>query len=146
MEVFEKGTIADTVDLRLVMAPTEEDNVWNHVMSYESRKYGNLAKEYQLVKPDTLPANVFLMDEQNGIYIEEVLLGNTFYSSFSVGNVQLFSSLRNKGDVIEWEVISIGTTSTLSSGTEPDQEGNSTLVESYAPITTQKAVLKRKKE
>ncbi len=145
MYVFSVNGNIDTVDLTFTLAPTEKENAWKYIMSYESEKYGNSVKDYLIVKPDTLPANVYVTDEQNGIFIEEVLLDNTFYGSFSVGNSRLFSTLRKREGYIEWEITSTRNESTLASGTEPDESGRAFLVNSYAPFTTQKAVLYRKR-
>jgi hypothetical protein len=145
MYVFFPNNTVDTVDLTFTLAPTEEENSWRYVMSYESEKYGNTVKDYRLIQPDTLPPNTYLTDERNGIYIEEVLLDNTFYSSFSVGNSRLFGMLRKRGDHIEWEITTTRNESTLASGTEPDEEGKVFLVDSHIPFTTQKAVLYKKK-
>ncbi len=136
----------DTVDVHFVLAPTEEEKAWKYTMSYKSSKYGNSVKAYRLIKPDTLAANVYLMDENNGIFIEEVLMGNTFYSCFSVGNTRLFSTMRKKESAIEWEIISTRKEDTMESGTEPDENGRAFIVNSFLPISTQKAILKRVKE
>lgn len=135
------GNPADTIGIQFTLAPTEKANAWRYVMSYESEKYGNSIKDYLIIQPDTLPANTYLTDEKNGIYIEEVLLGNTFYSSFSVGKSRLFSTLRKRGETIEWEITTTRDGTSLESGTKPDKDGNVFLVDSHIPVSTQKAIL-----
>lgn len=141
MYIFFVNGSVDTVGLTFTLAPAEQENAWKYVMSYESEKYGNSVKDYRIIKPDTLPPNTYLTDERNGIFIEEVLLDNTFYSCFSVGNSRLFGMLRKREGHIEWEIVSTRNKSTLASGTEPDKEGKAFLVNSHIPFTTQKAVL-----
>lgn len=136
--------VTDTVGVELVLASTEKDNAWQYTMSYSSMRYGNQVKDYRLIRPDTLPPNVFLTDELNGIYIQEVLMGNTFYSSFSVGDSRLFSILRNEGDAIYWEITTTRDNQPLESGTEANEEGRAFLVNSYLPVTTQLVRLEKK--
>ncbi len=136
--------VTDTIDVELVLAPTEKDDEWQYTMSYSSKRYGDQVKDYRLIRPDTLPPNVYLTDEQNGIYIQEVLMGNTFYSSFSVGESRLFSTMRNEGDAIYWEIITTRDNQPLRSGTEPNEEGRAFLVNSYLPVATQFVRLEKK--
>jgi hypothetical protein len=79
----ERGFI-DTIDVEFLFLETEIKNRWTYKMTYKNKKSGNTVKDYELVKPDSLPKSSYLLDEKDGILIQNTLIGNTLYSNFSV--------------------------------------------------------------
>ena len=112
-------------------------------MTFENSRFGKVVKDYRIIKTDSLPENVYLMDELNGIVIQQTLMGNTFYSNFSVANNRLFSILRNELDYIEFEISSMRNEPTLISKNKPLDNSEIYEVKNFAPFTTQRAYLFR---
>jgi hypothetical protein len=127
----------DTVDVIFEFLATNQEKRWTYRMTYKSPKYGDIVKDYEIIKPDSLAKNVYLLDEKDGIYIEEVLMGNTLYSAFSVAGSRLVSVLRKEEDELFLEIFSSKDKSTLTSKNKADKPENVFEVKSFAPFTVQ---------
>ena len=134
--------ITDSLDLKFELLP-DSVNRWIYRMSYKGTKYGEIIKDYYLVKPDSLAAGIFLLDEKDGIIIEQTLLGNTFYSSFTVAGNYLSSIMRKTDDLIEFEVFSSKSKESISTKNQAKPGQIVFEVKSFPPYTTQKAILKK---
>ena len=106
-------------------------------------------KDYKIVRNDSIEKGHYLMDEQNGIYLDMRLIDNTMYSCFDVVNEAKAKTTRLVSidklvskNILYHEVISYS---------EPDKktgnEGASDgfTVKSTEKVSTQKATLKRVK-
>lgn len=133
----------DTVNVIFEFSETAKSNCWTYRMTYNNPKYGVLVKDYELIKPDSLPKNNYLLDEKDGILIEEILMGNSLYSSFSVSGYRLFSILRKEGDELFFEIITTKEAHSLSTRTKADNQADVYVVKSYLPFTNQYVRLKR---
>jgi hypothetical protein len=82
-----------------------------------------------------------MIDERNGILIDQYWLGNRFSSLFSVQNSTIHDSywIENNKLIAEFYGISTSPITTSGSGTE-----DVPMVKSYAIRTYQKAILKKK--
>jgi len=127
----------DTVDVIFEFLTTKHDKRWTYRMTYKSQKYGDIVKDYELIKPDSLSKNVYLLDEKDGIFIEDVLMGNTLYSAFSVAGSRLVSILRKEGNELFLEIFSSRDKSSLTSKNKAEKSENVFEVKSFAPFTTQ---------
>ena len=127
----------DTVAVTFEFLATQNAKRWTYRMTYKSPKYGDIVKDYELIKPDSLAKNSYLLDEKDGIYIEDVLIGNTLYSTFSVAGSRLSSTLRKDGNELFFEIFSSKDKSTLTSKNKADKPENVLEIESFAPLTTQ---------
>ncbi len=127
----------DTVNIIFEFLATYQEKRWTYRMTYKSSKYGNIVKNYELIKPDSLAKNVYLLDEMDGIYIENVLMSNTLYSAFSVAGIRLVSVLRKEGDELFMEIFTCKDQSSLVSKSKADKPEEAFEVKSFAPFTTQ---------
>jgi len=102
----------------------------------------DIIKDYNLFRTDSMAANHYLMDENNGIYLDRVLLDNSFYDYFEVSNLGLYGITRRVPEGLTFEIASFQ----LASVSHTRYEGNDFQVDSvasYKVTNTQKALLKR---
>lgn len=137
-----KKGLVDSLDLKFDLLP-DSINRWIYRMTYKGEKFREIIKDYYLLKPDSLDAGSYLLDEKDGIIIEQTLLANTFYSNFSVAGNYLSSSLRKIGNTIYFEVISAKKKEHLSTKNEAKPGQIVFEVKSFPPNATQKAILKK---
>ena len=138
-----KSDKVDTVDVTFEFLATKKEKRWIYRMTYHSPKYGDIVKDYELIKPDSLAKNSYLLDEKDGIFIEEVLMGNTLYSSFSVAKSRIVSVLRKENNELFLEIYSSKDQSSLTTQNKADKAENIFVVESFTPFTTQFVRLKK---
>jgi len=132
-----KSDRIDTVDVTFEFLATKNKKRWTYRMTYQSPKYGDIVKDYELIKPDSLAKNIYLLDEKDGILIEDVLMGNTLYSAFSVAGSRLVSVLRKEGNELFLEIFSSKDQISLITKNKAEKSENVFIVESFAPFTTQ---------
>lgn len=133
-----------SLPMTVIISETDTLNRWNWYSKtmYQGKE---IIKDYALVRTDSMPKNHFLMDENNGIYLDRVLLDNGFYDYFEVGNLGLYGITKKVGDDIHFEIASFS----LDSKTYSTYQGTEFQVDtvtSYKVINTQKVVLKRVKK
>lgn len=135
----------DTVEVFFELLEVEADSVWSYVMNYSSKKFGDRAKEYQIVKPDPSKEYYFHLDEKDGIIIELILMADTFYSNFSVMGSYLTSRLERVEGGVAFEITSTKEEASLESVNDPelstDAPEEAITVFSYAPFTVQRVFL-----
>lgn len=119
------------------------ENTYLWRSTYDStERFPMVVKDYILVHPDTLPEGHFLIDEKNGIYLDMILIDNSFYSCFEVNKTLLLSIDRLNADgSIYHEIISSHLSGARESGATSDDSYFG--VKSYSRVGTQKAILKR---
>jgi len=143
MYIFKQGKgITDSVDVKFELL-ADSTNRWVYRMTYNSPKYREIIKDYLLVKPDSLKAGTYLLDEKDGIIIQQTLLGNTFYSSFTVAGNYMNSIMRKTGNVIDFEVISSIKKESLSTKNKAKEGQIVFEVKSFPPFATQRVSLMR---
>jgi len=147
MYMFKPGKgITDSVDVKFELLATNISNQWVYRMTYmNNKKYGKVIKDYLIVKPDSLKAGTYLLDEKDGIIIQQTLIGNTFYSNFSVGNNYLNSIMRKTGDVIYFEIFQSKLKESLNTKNRAKEGQIVFEVKSYPPFSTQKVRLIKEK-
>ena len=90
------------------------------------------------MKPDSLAAGTYLLDEKDGIIIQQTLIGNTFYSNFSVGDTYLNSIMGKTGDQIYFEIFQSAIKESLITKNRAKEGQLVFVVKSYPTFTTQK--------
>jgi len=147
MYMFKPGYgIADSVSVKLELLPTDISNQWVYRMTYfGNKKYGKIIKDYLIVKPDSLAAGTYLLDEKDGIIIQQTLIGNTFYSNFSVGDTYLNSIMSKTGDQIYFEIFQSTIKESLITKNRAEEGQIVFVVKSYPTFTTQKVKLIKEK-
>jgi hypothetical protein len=120
-------------------------HTWSHKFTFKSKKYGDMEKNYQLVWNDSLSTeNHFILDEKDGILIDEVLLNNTFYSHYSVVGNDFATILRKEADHLYYEIVCSSPKAGIKSqSTELDDKGEAFKVNSSLVYTVQYARLYR---
>jgi len=74
----------------LSIAATADSNRWEWSSVYTMDGREPIEKKYFIIHPDTLGSSQYLMDEGNGIFINQHLYGNTFTGAYTV-NDQFFT-------------------------------------------------------
>lgn len=139
----ERGTTM-SLPMTVIISETDTINRWRWY-SKSLYKGKEIIKDYVLFRTDSMLKNHFLVDENNGIFLDRVLLDNGFYDYFEVGNLGLYGITKKVGDDIHFEIASFP----LNSKTYSIYEGSDFQVDtitSYKVINTQKVILKRVKK
>jgi hypothetical protein len=129
--------------MTVIISATDTVNRWRWYSKsvYQGRE---IIKDYALFRTDSMPKNHFLMDENNGIYLDRVFLDGGFYDYFEVSGLGLYGITKKVGDDIHFEIASFP----LSNRTYSTYKGSEFEVDtvaSYKVINTQKVILKRVK-
>jgi hypothetical protein len=97
----------EVVSLTITIAPLSATEVsWG--LNYQGGSIGTLVKNYVLRAVD-VAANHYVLDEQNGILIDEYLFGDRLVSSFDVGNdTRLAASTTVDGNTMHFENVAYG--------------------------------------
>lgn len=130
-----------TLPMTLIISPTDTANRWRWYSKaiYQGQE---IIKDYALYRTDSMPKNHFIMDENNGIYLDRILLDGGFYDYFEVGNLGLYGITQKVGDDIHFEIASFSLQSKRYSSYEGTDAKIDTIT-SYKVINTQKVLLKR---
>lgn len=139
----EQGTHME-LPMTVSISTTDTVNRWRWY-SKAIYKGKDIVKDYALFRTDSMPANHYLMDENNGIYLDRILLDDAFYDYFEVGGMGLYGITRKVGDDLHFEIASFA----LGSKTYSFYKGNEFDVDtitSYKVVNTQKVLLKRVQE
>jgi hypothetical protein len=134
----------DTVQMVFEFLRTGQASCWDYRMIYDSPKFGRQVKDYQLIKPDSLPEAMFLLDEKDGIYIQMVYMGDAFYSHFSVAGQRIISILRKEHGFLLYEIIVSNENQGMRSQNNKDESKGLFVVTSYTPFVVQRAILLKK--
>lgn len=137
--------VNDTIPVQFDLLRTDSLNRWTYRMTYNSRKWGKMVKEYELVWKDSLHPNCFLLDEKDGIFIQEVFMNNRLYSSFEVEGNQFFSLLERKGKNLYFEIRCAASSKGLVSTSEADPNGEKYVVTNFLQYAVQHVLLKPRK-
>lgn len=133
------GKPVQKVHMELLIQPSKDtagQYTWNLI-------YGNATSDnrpYILKSIDSAKGH-WIIDERNGIVLDQFWIGNRFLGSFSVGEVTIVNNYWLKDQQMELEFISYGRKASATTGTGKD---DSPKVDSYSIKSYQKAVLKRK--
>jgi hypothetical protein len=139
--------IKDTVPVTFDLLETGKPNRWTFKMTYNSKKWGTMVKDYEIFWNDSLKSpNLFLLDEKDGILIQEVFMNQRLFSHFEVEGGHFISLLERQGKNLYFEIRCTDPKQGLVSRSEKDAEGNSYQVSNYFQYTVQYVVLKPKKK
>ena len=135
---FPVGKPAQRVPMQLLIQPSADTAghfTWHIIYNDQSKD----SRPYQLKPVDTLTGH-WLIDERNGILLDQYWVGNRFSGAFSVSNATIVNTYYIEDDKMIVEFISYPLKSVRTSG-----KGNKEIpfVESYAVKSFQRAVLSR---
>lgn len=136
---------ADSVTVEFTLAPLVADSVWQHRFVFKSKRYGDVVKDYRLVRPTAGDTINYLLDEQNGAVMEETFLNDAFYGIYQVGGSFYATVLRRLPDGrLLWDLFG-GPTQTKTTVIPPqDEQGEPTEVEAMKPSFQQTVYLRRR--
>lgn len=133
----------DSVVVSLEIVEIIKDSAWTYTMSYKSEKFGDVIKDYKILKVSNEKDTDYLMDENNGILLEMTLFDDTFYEYFEVENMIYTTRLSRHQDSIEFEIIGAKNEPTSTTLSLPQSDENTQYeVNSYKPLFAQKVILK----
>ncbi len=139
--------IKDTVPVTFDLLETGQKNRWTYKMTYNSPKWGTMVKDYEIFWHDSLQSpKVFLLDEKDGILIQEVFMNQRLYSHFEVEGGHFISLLERQGKNLYFEIRCTNPSMGMVSQSEKDTEGNSYQVSNYFQYTIQYVLLRPKKK
>lgn len=143
---YPAGGKSDTIPVTFDLLATSAPNRWTYRVSYFSKKYGNIVKDYEIFWNDSLKSpNHFMLDEKDGILIDEVFLNNRFYALFEAGGEVFASLLEKTSSGLYMEIRCTSPKQGIVSQSAPDEKGNSYTVRSNYTYNVQYANLKKKK-
>lgn len=132
----EKG-ISDSVWVDFDLSQKDSSH-WNYHMSYSSEKWGTKHNKYELVWHDSLGSpSRFLMDEGNGIYLEEQFINNRFYGHYEVLGKHYLTLLCKNETGLYFEIRCTDPNNGIASQAEADENDRVFDVQSYVHFMVQ---------
>lgn len=132
----------DSLHVRFEMLPLEKEASWTYKMIYNSKRYGEIIKDYIIYQDGEGDKN-FILDEKDGILIEMSLMNNCFYEMFEVMEQLFATTLCKDGDNLRFDLaVSLKKKKRVST-TEPEGDEDPIEVISYKPTQHQTVVLHR---
>lgn len=133
---------SDTIHTDLEIKPLIDDSVWTYKMTFKSKRYGEIVKDYVIRIADKNDPKKFILDELNSIQIPMNLMDNCFYTNYEVDGMLYMSSLRLFEDQLIYDLYC---STKEGKRTDRIEEGQSVfVVDSYAVTLHQTAFFKRK--
>lgn len=105
--------------------------------------YDKSARHYTLIAKDAAKG-LYVIDEHNGIILENQLFDNTFFSGFEVMESLLACSYRLEGKQLIFEIFSMNKKKVQKTGNVPEKEIPEVLA--FPSQVMQRAVLTRSKQ
>jgi hypothetical protein len=139
--------IKDTITVDFDLLPKKQKNQWIYRMTYHSKKWGKMIKDYELFWNDSLKSpNLFILDEKDGIQIQELFMNGKFYSHFEVDGGHFTSVLERRGKKnLYFEIRCTERKNGLTTTSKPDPNGGKYTVNNYFLYNLQYVELKPRK-
>jgi len=128
------------INMELHLAKTDTPTKWNYTIVYDDGIERD-ERKYSLLKKDSI-LGLYEIDENNGILINEVQMGNRMFQRFEVMSSVIYGITTYEKGKITWELISDNKDINFQSG-KGDEE--IPFVITYYPTNYQRAVLTKKK-
>ncbi len=128
---------SQTVEMHLVIAPLDSLGQYSWNLVYGADQADN--RGYTL-KPVDLESGHWVVDENNGILIDQYLFGNTFSSAFEVMGTRIVDAFEVNGDQMNVRFFSFGNEAARTSGQGTDDVP---IVYSFPMRSVQSVVLYR---
>lgn len=127
----------DTIPVTFSMKNTIVDSVWTYTMNYKSEKYGDITKDYVIRSKTKGDKSNFVLDELNGILMDETYMNGTLYGMYEVMEQFYISTIRKTEYGLYFELISSSVSSPLISKTNEKVGEDFIDASSYKPILHQ---------
>ncbi len=133
----------DTIPVDLEIEEVEEDSTWTYRMTYHSDRFGEIVKNYLYVVKSKKDDTHYILDEQNGIKMNQTYMNGSFYGMYDVMGNTYVSTLRRTDEGLYFELIAADLNNKLESASIP--EANEDAIEVESPLVTihQSALLKK---
>jgi len=129
-----------TVNMELHLQKTDTVDNWRYTIVYDNGERRD-ERKYNLIKSDSLPG-LYIVDENNGIILYEVEIGNRMFQRFEVMDNVIYGITTYEKNKITWELVTDNNKLSLVSG-KGDEE--IPFVTTYLAVNYQRAVLTKKK-
>ena len=145
LQLCPSGTKCDSIPFELSIQATKDPLRFNTKTSYLINNGQDNVKDYDLVLDTTYKDNNhYILDEKDGILIQETRVTNTLYSVYSVeGNIFHVTTTYHK-TFIDFELVVYNMSNPKNSQSLPDAENTVYQVETFPFITVQKGILYKK--
>ncbi|OAV43707.1 hypothetical protein [Lewinella sp. 4G2] len=105
MIIGNAGQANATVPVTFTLEELIADSVYIHRMVFNSEQYGVITKDYQLVAQTAGDTTHFILDERNGITMDQTLMNDCFYGMYTVMGSTYISTLRRlPDDTLLWDL------------------------------------------
>lgn len=137
--IWVRGGKTDTtrVPVQLKIHPADSANTYTWQIIYGATGKDN--RPY-LLKPMDPAKGHWVVDEKNGILLDQFLIGNRLCGAFTVQQTTIINQYWMEGNLLMFEFLSVGANALRRSGNGTD---DSPLVSSYKVASYQKAELRR---
>ncbi len=129
-----------SINMELHLQKTDTLNNWRYKIVYDDGSKRD-ERKYNLIKSDSLPG-LYTIDENNGIILYEVQIGNRMFQRFEVMDNVIYGITTYEKGKITWELISDNKKFSFQSG---HGDEDIPFVITYLPSNYQRAVLTKKK-
>ncbi len=129
-----------SVNMELHLQKTDTANNWRYTIVYDNGERRD-ERKYNLAKSDSLPG-LYIIDENNGIILYEVQIGNRMFQRFEVMDNVIYGITTYEKNQITWELITDNNKLSFQSGNGDEEIP---FVTTYLPVNYQRAVLTKKK-
>lgn len=133
----------DSVPVDFTMREVEKDSVWTYTMNYHSARFGELTKDYRIVRKHKADPINFIFDELNGIKMDMTLMNNCLYGMYVVMDQYFISTLYFIDGRLMFDLIIAPQNSQLVTSAK-DEEGEEDIEAiSYKPVMHQRVWLEK---
>lgn len=141
---YVNGQLRGKIPCRHKISP-QKPGVWSWTTEFDSTQLipQKVRKDYLLIEDKSQAQGHYILDEQDGILIDMILMSNSFYSQFEVGNSKITTVDRLEGNTLYKEIIMVPKDKVRKSSAKTGQE--SFEVTSANSIIIQKSILKKQK-
>jgi len=142
LQIYQGQEVVQKVNMRVDNLGTDNPDVYIWALTYGPDTIAG--RRNYLLKAKDRTRGVWEVDEQNGIFLEGKVVGNTFINVFTVMENTLISSMSVENDqTMKFEIIVYTKESTSKTGDLVYEGENIPAVFSYSITGYQKAVLKK---
>lgn len=144
MQIGSVTGMNDSIPVDFIMKEVELDSIWTYTMQYHSARFGEVSKDYRIVRKKKGDSVNFLFDELNGILMEMSLLNNCLYGMYDVDGQSYISTMRPTVEGLFIELIIIPRNEPLVTKAASEEETEEEFIaESFKPFMHQSVHLKR---
>ena len=145
MIIANRNAPNDTIPVDFALKKLIKDSVWTYRMEYHSIKFGEIVKDYRIVAVERGNKVDFLLDELNGIVMEQTIMNDCMYGMYEVmGSIYTVTLRLHDSDLI-MELYGSPTENPKITVSISDNDKEAGIeAKSYKPRLVQSVFLRRK--